>query len=117
MSDRIVKDGWCKQCSRSDIGVSWHPGSRSWYCTDCWPAIHEKREERRQANLSTEVDSEREKDRLYGPRVADDPQNIAAFLMVCPEHGVCGSNLTILEARRMVGSHMELHDAQCSIAS
>ena len=67
MSERLVKEGWCKQCSRSDIGVSWHPGSRAWYCVDCWPAIKEsKQQERRESKMPSALELARSRDYMYG---------------------------------------------------
>ena len=108
MSERLVKDGWCKQCSRSDIGVSWHPGSRSWYCTDCWPAIKEQRpaEAKRIANLPSSAELSLLRDRMYGFRIEDDPVHIASFMAICPEHGVLGVDLTLPDARAGLSAHV-----------
>ena len=105
---RMVKDGWCKKCSRSDIPVSWHPGSKSFYCTDCWPVIKEQRpaEEKRIARMPSAAELARTRDTLYGFRVEDDPAHIASFLAICPEHGTIGVDLTLPVARRIRDNHV-----------
>lgn len=110
-SSRLTKDeGWCKQCSRSDIGVSWHPGSRAWYCVDCWPALKEKggSTERREASLPTFEELQRLRDSMYGYRIEDDPRpdHLASFVALCPEHGVLGDGLTISDARASLSAHV-----------
>jgi hypothetical protein len=109
VSDRIVKEGWCKQCSRSDIGVSWHPASRAWYCTDCWPALREnKQQEKRESKIPTERELSRLRDTLYGIRIEDDPhepEHSASFVVICPEHGVIGDDLWLTPARQLRDNH------------
>ena len=111
MSERLVKEGWCKQCSRSDIGVSWHPGSRAWYCVDCWPALKEKKqhEERRESRMPTWHELQRLRDQMYGYRTEDDPRSPGDFVAICPEHGVIAGGLTVVGARRERDNHELSH--------
>lgn len=132
MTDRLTKNGWCKQCSRSDIEVSWHPGSRAFYCTDCWPKLPSKEEtvaseqdsknrkaaaefyERWNAGVERNYgrdarEAERLRDQLYGIRIEDDPVHEASFLAVCPEHGTLGTDLMLTAARVLRDEHMIQH--------
>ena len=110
MSERLVKDGWCKQCSRSDIGVSWHPGSRSWYCVDCWPALKERGgvTEKRERSIPTFEELRHQRDSLYGFRVEDDTRkgHEATFVALCPEHGILLAGAPISAARAALSEHV-----------
>ena len=107
-NDRLVKDGWCRQCSRSDVPVSWHPGSRAWYCTDCWPRLTEKsqQEERRESRLPTAAQLAHSCDLLYGFRLEDSPSHPGCFIAICPEHGVLADELTLADARAGLSAHV-----------
>ena len=112
MSERLTKHGSCAQCQRSDLNVSWHPGSRTFYCNDCWPSLHESRsEEKRTARLETFGQLTQRRDRLYGFRVEDDPhaEHVGSFVAICPEHGVLGDDMTITIARRARDNHVLSH--------
>lgn len=110
MSGHVVtKDGHCTKCNRGEIAVTWHPATRSWFCADCWPAIHEPKQERREAKTPTFIELQRLRDRMYGFRIEDDPTHEAAFLAICPEHGVLGSDLNVVAARRLRDNHELTH--------
>jgi hypothetical protein len=47
--------------------------------------------------------------RIYGVRVADDPQNPASFVVVCPLHKLIGRNLSLVEARTLLTDHELTH--------
>ena len=45
--------------------------------------------------------------KVYGVRIADDPKHPAAFVAICPQHRVLGSNLTISDARVIMNRHVD----------
>lgn len=112
MSERVTKLGNCHQCLRSEVKVSWHPASKTFYCEDCWPAIHESRQqERRESRMPSAAELARMRDHMYGYRIEDDPRHPAAFVALCPEHGVIGDDLNVAAARRLRDNHGLSHPA------
>lgn len=57
--------------------------------------------------VSAELAAARHK--IYGTRVADDPENPASFLVVCPKHKLIARNLTLMEARTILAEHELAH--------
>lgn len=45
--------------------------------------------------------------KLYGLRIADDPQHPAAFVAICPQHKVLARDLTMAQARQAICDHGE----------
>jgi hypothetical protein len=56
---------------------------------------------------ATAADLARVRHKVYGLRVADDPQHPACFVVVCAQHKLIGANLTILQAREIMAEHAE----------
>lgn len=110
MSGHVVsKEGNCTKCNRSEIMVSWHPATRSWFCRDCWPALNEPKQERRESQIPTLRELQRLRDHLYGIRVEDDPHHLSAFVAICPEHGLLDGDLSLVAARRLRDNHELTH--------
>jgi hypothetical protein len=57
--------------------------------------------------VPTILELSRLRSKLYGLRVADDPQHPASFVAICPQHRVLSSSLTLEQARSACSAHLE----------
>lgn len=57
--------------------------------------------------VPTTAELSRLRSKLYGLRVADDPQHPAAFVAICPQHKVIARDLTMAQARKAICDHGE----------
>lgn len=55
--------------------------------------------------VPTAAEYSRTRSKVYGLRIADDPQNPASFLAVCPQHKILGRDLSIHQARQILHEH------------
>lgn len=56
---------------------------------------------------------QRLRDQIYGFRIEDDPhpEHGGSFIAICPEHGILGDDLTVMQARTLRDEHQDTHSA------
>lgn len=108
---RLTKPGQCDGCYAVDVPVSWHIGSKRWYCDGCWPRKPDVVPAKPRSSWDDGLDTYEEllarRDGLYGIRVEDSEG--MGFRVRCPEHGWLADGLGIGQARKLRDQHFDQH--------